>query len=138
MKLIIYIILVGTLFTGCERKKDNYATSCTDIWRLSPGVVGTTTEKGTSKVKTELLSDAYIVRCCELIDGGDNPKEQSSAEGSCMKELLSNRSDLMLESMKRAVKTADAASSAAVAKTAVKEAQTALDKAVKTKEEITK
>jgi hypothetical protein len=34
------------------------------------------------------LTNEYIVRCCELIDGGDNPGEQSSAEGTCMAELL--------------------------------------------------
>ena len=95
MKLILCLFLAALVFPGCEKEQKKHATSCTDLWLLSPGITNTT---------TELLPDEYIVRCCELIDGGDNPAEHSSAEGRCMAELLTARSSLMDSARKSAAK----------------------------------
>lgn len=79
MKLIICIALAVTIFTGCDKETEKYADSCTNLWNLSPK-------------STLSPTDDFIIRCCELIDGGDNPGEQSSEEGTCMVNLLSTKS----------------------------------------------
>lgn len=79
MKPIIGIILGIVLVAGCAKEEEKYANSCTALWELSPGA-------------TPSPSDDFIVRCCELIDGGDNPEEQSSNEGTCMATLLTVKS----------------------------------------------
>lgn len=74
--ILVFGCFIGVLtnVSACKTETDSYASSCKQLWAESAG-------------KTP-MSHAYIVRCCEVVDGTDNPEEQSAVEGECMVKLL--------------------------------------------------
>lgn len=82
---IIMAVMAIFFLASCEKEPEKYSTSCYELWKSSAGTEFNM-ELGVETVKP--MPNSYIYRCCELIDGGDSPGDQSSAEGACMVELM--------------------------------------------------